>query len=1132
MLASLRALCNAEPGKDTLDDGWLRSFLSTSSDPRFSHFSVALQFLHVLIRSDRNVTESYVAHLQEVLLDPKYRLRAHCIVSSAPVGSGNFPLRPDYLKALGYGSSVPPQCSARTEYASLDPFLCATTELFLKVVDNRSKPLPLQTEDATGCLHPYYGVELKQVKVQTIFEKSGHKPRIIELIAASSAASSTSLLFMKDDALDRDMVAVSMFSFLSHLWCSNSLIEHRNCTAYAPDTWPAFSDSKKKTPKCFGFSEYIPDFRTLKSFLDNIPLMSDSELDWFVESYAAGLMATYIIDLKDRHSENFGVSRGFNFYSVDMKHCFGLADKSLASSPPFFIDKRLFSLLLTRPHDRDNLDTKWDYFLWLSLTLFEIAFNEQDLILKAARMFCLSCPSISDDDVGFVLNKTLFLPRDKASRYIRTLLTEGPHQGSAFESLHSMMTTIRSRSDSRNSIHGIIGEVINRHWALKLCSGTMVLHHGSPGQVLNSEDVTCFMSSNFSARSPSLLPGKGVDGYLRFQVEKDGNSEVMGALTIWFKVPWKPFGSQTNRFGVIFENASSAGDEQYLSKLHAFRCVDYLKVNDVCEKDKSGFWLASSSTVFMEFPIFTVEICMSNTPESYFCLKILPKFTRFSEQSSVVSALSNSVSCRLNFKNCSSTSHCMSDPCIRILSGRLLSSLVEISQHEESIVVVGHEMRVGIDGLITLSVLDSNKRCIFNFGIWFKVPQKFPLAQTNRFAVIHSRETILSLEEFGHACNYLRGIKKYNSKPHHDMVIRFANSDSAQVNMWLAQNVEKHVDVPVPDGKFSLSVRMSNVPQAIIEISLSSGASVAQVGLEDSEDEEESLVASVRDRLSDFAVSKMVTTFFSLKFKAQKIPLISEVLDGKLWIGTIVAAQDIHLLNEHRITHIVSFTQFGEQANFHKDRIKYHTVSIHDLASSNIGQFLGDAVDFIGSALSNPIHKVLVHCNQGRSRSATIVAAYLISTGLCCSADDAFKLLKSRRPCVNPNDGFKRQLQDWAETRAVGLQPFLQESLALQSPGPVGATKDVFLSHVMFSYPWGPHQEIVREVANNLKANGIDIWIDVYGSTILSKMEGAVATDDMMAKARKLYYFFEFSIFFEFSVFFEFSIFPIAHVAS
>jgi dual specificity phosphatase 12 len=1098
MLASLRALCNAEPGKGSLDDEWLRSFLSNSSDHSFSQFGTALKFLHVLIRSDRNVTESYVAHLQEVLsVDPKYRLRAHCIVSSA-----RFPLRPDYLKVLGHSSSLETTASSETvSVTSLDACLSATTELFLKVVDNRSKPLPLQTEDATGCLHPYNGVELKQVRVRTIFENSGHKPRIIELIAASSAASNTSLLFMKDDALDRDMITASMFSFLSHLWCSNPLIAQRNCTAYVPDTWPACSDFNKKPHKCFGFSEYIPDFKTLKCFLDDIPAMSDSEIDCFVESYAAGLMATYIIDLRDRHSENFGVSRGYNFYSVDLKHCFGLADRSLARSPPFFVDKRLMSFLSTCHHGRDNHDTKWDYFVWLLLTLFDIAFQEQDLILKAARMFCVSCPSISDGDVGFVLNKTLFLPRDKASSYIETLISEGTNKGSAFESLHSIMTTLRSRSGSKESIHGIVGEVINRHWALKLCRGAMILQKGSPGQVVNADDVTCFMSSNFSARSPSLFPGKGVEGYIRFEVEHDGNSELMGALTIWFKVPWKPFGSQTNRFGVIFETARSTSDQQYLSsKLDAFRCVDYLKVNDVCEKDKSGFWLASSGTVYMEFPFFTVEICMSNTPDSLFCLKIVPKFTRLEDTSRIISASSNSVLCRLNFKNNSSISHAMSDPCVKILSGRLVSSLVEVLQHEESIVVVGHEKRVGIDGLITMRVLDRQRNCTFNFGIWFKVPSKFPLAQTNRFAVIHSTKNILSLDEFETVCTHLRGIKNYKSKPHHDTIL-----SSAQVNMWLAQDVEKSVDIDVPDGKFSLSVRMSNEPQAIIEISLSSGGFVAQVSSIDSEDEEESLVTSVRDRLTDFAVSKMVTTFFSLKFKAQKIPLISEVLDGKLWIGTIVAAQDLDILNDHRITHVVSFTQFGEQANFHKDRIKYHTVLIHDLASSNIGQFLTDAVSFIQSALSNPAYRVLVHCNQGRSRSATIVAAYLISTGKCSSAQDAFRFLKIRRPCVNPNHGFQRQLQDWAGSRALGPNTSLQasevnESETMQSPGPVGC-------HVMFSYPWGPHQENVRDVAKNLRANGFDVWIDVYGSTILGKIEGAVATDEIMAQASSSFVF-------------------------
>lgn len=55
--------------------------------------------------------------------------------------------------------------------------------------------------------------------------------------------------------------------------------------------------------------------------------------------------------------------------------------------------------------------------------------------------------------------------------------------------------------------------------------------------------------------------------------------------------------------------------------------------------------------------------------------------------------------------------------------------------------------------------------------------------------------------------------------------------------------------------------------------------------------------------------------------------------------------------------------------------------------------------------------KTLVHCQRGVSRSATLIAAYLISRfGL--QADEAVRFLKIRRACVEPK--FMKHLEDFA----------------------------------------------------------------------------------------------------------------------
>ena len=53
------------------------------------------------------------------------------------------------------------------------------------------------------------------------------------------------------------------------------------------------------------------------------------------------------------------------------------------------------------------------------------------------------------------------------------------------------------------------------------------------------------------------------------------------------------------------------------------------------------------------------------------------------------------------------------------------------------------------------------------------------------------------------------------------------------------------------------------------------------------------------------------------------------------------------------------------------------------------------------------------------------------------------------------------------------------------------------MAHVMFSYQWD-YQGLVLEVVRILKSQGVDVWVDVQGSTILGKMAGS--TDEMMIK--------------------------------
>lgn len=90
----------------------------------------------------------------------------------------------------------------------------------------------------------------------------------------------------------------------------------------------------------------------------------------------------------------------------------------------------------------------------------------------------------------------------------------------------------------------------------------------------------------------------------------------------------------------------------------------------------------------------------------------------------------------------------------------------------------------------------------------------------------------------------------------------------------------------------------------------------------------------------------------------------------------------------------------------------YLHIPVSDTSKALIMQAFPRTCEFIDNALRAG-EPVLVHCRVGRSRSPTIVAAYLVRK-LKFSAENALNHIRSIRPIVAPNDGFKKQLRAWA----------------------------------------------------------------------------------------------------------------------
>ncbi|XP_073927336.1 dual specificity protein phosphatase 19 isoform X1 [Castor canadensis] len=132
-----------------------------------------------------------------------------------------------------------------------------------------------------------------------------------------------------------------------------------------------------------------------------------------------------------------------------------------------------------------------------------------------------------------------------------------------------------------------------------------------------------------------------------------------------------------------------------------------------------------------------------------------------------------------------------------------------------------------------------------------------------------------------------------------------------------------------------------------------------------------------------------------------------------LLLGSQDAARDLDTLRKHKVTHILNVAYGVENAFL--SEFTYKNISILDLPETNILSYFPECFEFIEQArIKDGV--VLVHCNAGVSRAATIVIGFLMNSEEI-SFTSAFSLVKNARPSICPNSGFMEQLRTYQESK-------------------------------------------------------------------------------------------------------------------
>ncbi|XP_028328909.1 dual specificity protein phosphatase 12 [Gouania willdenowi] len=133
------------------------------------------------------------------------------------------------------------------------------------------------------------------------------------------------------------------------------------------------------------------------------------------------------------------------------------------------------------------------------------------------------------------------------------------------------------------------------------------------------------------------------------------------------------------------------------------------------------------------------------------------------------------------------------------------------------------------------------------------------------------------------------------------------------------------------------------------------------------------------------------------------------LVDSGLYIGAAAHLNDHQALSEANVTHILSVDSL-DPGQLLPDDVRFERKWIYalDEATCDLLSYMDECVLFIQQAVDGG-GAAFVHCQAGRSRSATIVTAYLMQK-YQLSFSEAYQRLRTIKQDVQVNSGFEEQL--------------------------------------------------------------------------------------------------------------------------
>lgn len=139
-------------------------------------------------------------------------------------------------------------------------------------------------------------------------------------------------------------------------------------------------------------------------------------------------------------------------------------------------------------------------------------------------------------------------------------------------------------------------------------------------------------------------------------------------------------------------------------------------------------------------------------------------------------------------------------------------------------------------------------------------------------------------------------------------------------------------------------------------------------------------------------------------------PAYTQITDN-IFLSGYLPANDLNFLKQNNITNIINCaykkTQYGLNIQF--PNIRYFLLPLRDNSNSEILRLFYSTIHFIETVAKG---NILIHCIEGISRGPALLTGYLMWKKRI-GKEEAIKLIKSKRDCIDLNLGFLIQLGIW-----------------------------------------------------------------------------------------------------------------------